>query len=64
MKLESCCVILKLDWVQETLSMALFRLSKPLQKHLIMTLKCDHETTACVQKTKETTVRINEYHLL
>lgn len=60
MKLESCCVILKFDWVQETLFMALFRLSKPLQKHLIITLKRNHETTACVQKNEETTAKINK----
>ncbi len=47
MKLGSCCAILKFDWVQGTLFMALFRISKPLQKHLIITLKCYHDPTVC-----------------
>lgn len=48
MKLGSCCAILKFDWVHGTLFMALFRISEPLQKDLIIILQCCHEPNMSV----------------
>lgn len=39
MELGSCCAILKFDWLLGTLFMILFRITKPLQKRAIITLR-------------------------
>lgn len=45
MELGSCCAILKFDWLLGTLFMILLRITKPLQKHVIITLRLYCEPT-------------------